>query len=326
MIPARNEERATGALLDSLLRQTYPAFEIIVVDAGSVDCTAQIVREYREKTVRLVSIEPAFPGTARNAGVRKATSDYIAFTDAGIQLDTRWLEKLCAAQDQLPVPDVIFGTYEPVTSSFFARCAATAYVPAKSGDRAVGIRGPSIASCLLRKSVFEAIGGFEAYRAAEDLIFLEKIQQQGFTVAHAPDAVAHWELASCWTSTYRRFTLYSYHNLVAGRGRHWHHGVARFYTLAAPFLILGLVNQSAWLGIPILGVCARVALTVWRKRNENWGATLNPLIWIGVGLILLLLDAATFSGAVWWAWDGFRRSYRPRRRNDVSAGREETPA
>src|SRR5579872_609411 len=123
VIPARNEERTIGALLDSLLRQTHPAAEIIVVDAGSADRTAQIVREYQEKTIRLISIAPAFPGTARNAGVERAMSDDIAFTDAGIQLDPQWLERLCAARQQVPDSDVIFGSYQPLTPTFFARCA-----------------------------------------------------------------------------------------------------------------------------------------------------------------------------------------------------------
>lgn len=324
VVPARNEETTITALLDSLSKQTWPPLEIVIVDAGSIDRTAQIVQEYASAgsalqetgtatriPIRLLSIGPAFPGVARNAGAEAAISEYVAFTDAGIQLDKRWLESLCAALNPVPgaiaMPrDVVFGSYEPVLSNFFERCAATAYVPARSGKPGEEIRGPAIVSCLMRKLILRAAGGFPPYRASEDLIFLETIQKREWSIGYAPAAVAHWEIAAGWRSTYRRFKLYSYHNLIAHRAKYWHHGVARFYLVAAPFLILGCVGRTAWLGVPVLGACARAGVTIWRKRKENWGGAFNPLRWIFVGLVLLLLDAATFSGALWWACDRFR--------------------
>jgi glycosyltransferase involved in cell wall biosynthesis len=308
VVPARDEQATIAALLDSLLAQTWPAAEIIVVDAGSVDRTAEIVREYSAAAVpiRLLTLGPAFPGSARNAGVAAAVSEWIAFTDAGIRLDRRWLERLCAACHQNSSPDVVFGSYEPVTAGFFAQCAATAYVPARSRAWGREIRGPFVASCLLRKSVFDAAGGFPPYRAAEDLMFLERIRDCGCIVTYAPQAIARWEMAAGWGSTFRRFRLYSYHNLIAGRGRYWHRGMARWYALAAPFVILGCVQRTAWLAVPLVGAGARIAVTIWRKRQENWGSPLNPLRWMGVGLVLMTLDAATFGGAVWWASDKLR--------------------
>lgn len=333
VVPARDEQASIAGLLDSLLEQTRPAAEIVVVDAGSVDRTAEIVRGYSPALVpiRLVALGPAFPGIARNAGVAAAVSEHIAFTDAGIQLDRRWLERLCAplreASDAgVRPPDIVFGSYEPVTSSFFAQCAATAYVPARSEEKGKEIRGPFIASCLMRKAVLEAAGGFPPYRAAEDLMFLDKIRDRDWIVAYAPHAIARWEMAAGWRSTFRRFRLYSYHNLVAGRGRYWHRGVARWYALAAPFAILAGVVGTAWLAVPLAGAGARVAVIIWRKRKENWGSPFNPLRWIGVGLVLMTLDAATLWGALWWAGDKLRGRLPRPIRNAGESVPEEIPA
>ena len=214
---------------------------------------------------------------------------------------------------------MVFGSYSPVTSKFFAKCASTAYVPAQSVQHPENIRAPFIASCLLRRSVFTTLGGFPPYRAAEDLIFIEKLMQANYRVAYAPKAVAYWQLAKGWLATYRRFTLYSYHNLVAGRGRYWHYGVARFYILALPFLLLSYFEGAVWLGIPLLGFAARTAATLWRKRKEPWGGSFNPIRWITVGCILLLLDAATLSGALWWVLNKLLR----RLPTPLPAGKEE---
>jgi glycosyltransferase involved in cell wall biosynthesis len=336
VVPARDEQDSIVPLLDSLLQQTWPAAEIVIVDAGSLDRTAQMVREYSREygaaavPIRLLTLGPAYPGIARNAGVEAAVSSHIAFTDAGIRVDRQWLERLCAPlqqahQESAPPPDVVFGSYEPVVATFFAQCAATAYVPARSPDKGKEIRGPSIASCLLRKSVFEAAGGFPPYRAAEDLMFLDRIRDQDWTTSYAPHAIARWEMATGWWSTFRRFRLYSYHNLVAGRGRYWHRGVARWYTLAMPFVILSCFQPTGWLAVPLSGAGARIAITIWRKRKEKWGSPFNPLHWIGVGLVLMTLDAATFGGAVWWAWDKLRGRL-PLDTPHTEAAPEQTPA
>jgi glycosyltransferase involved in cell wall biosynthesis len=309
IVPARNEQATIRPLLDSLLNQTNKPAEIIVVDAGSDDHTAQIVHEYGQATVpvRLIRSTPVFPGTARNIGVAYVLSEYVAFTDAGITLDPVWLEQLTAALKRSETVDVVFGSYCPVTSTFFAKCAAIAYVPARSGERLGNIRGPTIVSCLLRKSVFDAVGGFPPYRAAEDLMFIEKLMRGGnYRIAYAPGAVARWSLANGWSATYRRFAMYSYHNLIAGRGRYWHYGVGRLYALALPFLLLARFHNLLWLAVPAAGLGARTAVTIWRKRKERWGGLFHPIRWITVASILLLLDAATFSGAIWWGLNKLR--------------------
>ncbi|MFQ5964188.1 MAG: glycosyltransferase family 2 protein [Candidatus Scalinduaceae bacterium] len=94
IIPAYNVERYIGETLDSVLVQTYSDFEVIVVDDGSNDRTAFIIKKYQKKNpekVRLIQKENAGPARARNVGIKASTGEYIAFVDA----DDLWLpEKL----------------------------------------------------------------------------------------------------------------------------------------------------------------------------------------------------------------------------------------
>jgi glycosyltransferase involved in cell wall biosynthesis len=81
VIPAYNAGPTIARALDSVLAQTCPAHEIIVVDDGSSDNTQQVVATYGDQIVYLQQTN-AGPSTARNRGVEVATGEWIAFLDA----------------------------------------------------------------------------------------------------------------------------------------------------------------------------------------------------------------------------------------------------
>jgi len=90
VIPAYNAEQYVGRAIESVLQQTRPAEEVIVVDDGSTDGTAAVVEDYGSK-VRLIKQSNAGASEARNMGIKSAKSQWIAFLDA----DDEWLpEKL----------------------------------------------------------------------------------------------------------------------------------------------------------------------------------------------------------------------------------------
>lgn len=86
VIPAYNTEKYISRAIESILRQSRPADEIIVVDDGSTDKTAEIVRGYGEK-VKYFHQENAGPGSARNKGIEEASFEWITFLDS----DDEWL-------------------------------------------------------------------------------------------------------------------------------------------------------------------------------------------------------------------------------------------
>lgn len=265
---------------------------------------------------RIIEAGDATPGRGRNAGIAVALNDWIALTDAGIRLESTWLERLSEQLDRDLELDVVYGNYEPVLSSRFGRAAALAYVAPKQIRMGGLMRGPSIASCLLRKTVWQAVGGFPDLRAAEDLVFMEQISSRGFRIGWAPGATVWWQLQPSLSRTFRRFALYSKHNVWAGRQIHWHYGVARQYLLALPFLVLGVSYNSWWLAPPAIGFICRVAKSIWIRR-EGRGLIwfLNPLQFFGVAMILAVIDAATFIG-----WLQALRYDPPPQQSDSAAG------
>ena len=105
-------------------------FWIVIVDGGSRDRTVAIIEEYAKKgtSIKLVRTNGAFPGEARSLRVQAASHEVIAFTGAGICLDSLWLEKLCGPMEQDETVDVVYGHLEPIANTFFLECSAPAYM------------------------------------------------------------------------------------------------------------------------------------------------------------------------------------------------------
>ena len=97
IIPNWNGAAHLPTCLDSLRRQTYPHFEVIVVDNGSTDNSLQLLeRDYPEVKVVALPENRGFAGGV-NAGIRQARGEIIAVFNNDAQADPRWLEELAAA-------------------------------------------------------------------------------------------------------------------------------------------------------------------------------------------------------------------------------------
>ena len=92
IIPTYNREQVIGRSIASVLNQTYPYFELLIVDDGSVDRTKQVVEQISDERIRYIALDKnQGVGHARNIGMQEARYDFIAFLDS----DDEWMpEKL----------------------------------------------------------------------------------------------------------------------------------------------------------------------------------------------------------------------------------------
>lgn len=309
IIPVKNEAGTIAQLWQSIEAQLVPPVRIVLVDGGSADQTIPLIRQLATADSRIDLIEAgqAMPGEGRNLGIGAAATDWVALTDAGITLDPRWLASLIARVEEDPTLDVVYGSYEPVISNLFDECAAIAYVPPPWTSPATGgkpLRGPTITSTLLRRTVWSAVGGFPPWRAAEDLIFMRRVEEAGFRIGYAPAAVVHWQLRSGLVATYRKFALYSRHNVRAGMQAGWHYGVARHYLVYLLAMTLAVATSGWFLFVPPLGYLARAGRRLLRCRRPespqiiDYLRLFRPARLLLIMLILLVIDLATFAG--WW--------------------------
>lgn len=299
VVPLRNEQASVGALIASLLAQSLPPAEIVLVDGGSTDATVPRLRALTagDGRFRIIEAGDATPGRGRNVGAAAATNDWIAFADGGTTLDPGWLENLVEVSRSSSGFDVVFGNAEPVMRNAFEIAAALACVAPKTARREGAIRR-AIYSTLLRKRVWEEVGGFPDFRAAEDLMFMQRIDAGRYRIGWAPAAIARWEPPRSLAATFRRFRLYSKHNVWAGMQSTWHYGVARQWAVAGALLLAAGIFETGWpIAILAFALLLRIGRSVWSRRAEHPAARLlDPRILLRVALITLTTDLATIAG------------------------------
>lgn len=325
IVPVRDEEDSIRELLDSLLAQTRPPDEIVITDGGSVDATPQIIEDYIRKgaPVRLIRAGAALPGRGRNLGAAQASFEWLAFTDAGIRLANNWLEALVSKAEEDDSIDVVYGSWQPVTDTFFKQCAAIAYVPPPAPHDGILTRPRFIASTLLRREAWQAVNGFpEDLRSAEDLIFMDRVENAGYRFVFEPRAQVDWDLRPTLGATFKRFLVYSRNNIRAGLFRQWQSTILIRYGVLAVLIVAALIVEPSWVWFPIaawlLMLVARAIVSIRRNRVCYPASFLHNLMRGAMVMSLLaMLDAAAIIGSIQWLLlDCFRWS----RKAPVEAG------
>lgn len=110
IIPAFNAEAFLAEALDSALSQTLPPFEVIVVDDGSRDQTAEVARRYGDR-IHFLQQPNSGVAAARNAAMERASGDWLAFLDADDIWERNKLERLSPLLAERPAPTVVFSDY-----------------------------------------------------------------------------------------------------------------------------------------------------------------------------------------------------------------------
>ncbi|MEW5806018.1 MAG: glycosyltransferase [Acidobacteriota bacterium] len=180
IIPAYNSERYIEEALESALAQTFPGIEIIVVDDGSTDGTASILKKY-EGRIRYFFQENRGLAAARNSGIKLASGSYLAFLDA----DDLFLPEKIALQknflDAHPEAAMVFSDFEYFGGSLLRHPIPDSFKRGE-GDPFIDLflfNCIAIPTILTRKESFDEIGLFdEELMAVEDYDFYLRLARK----------------------------------------------------------------------------------------------------------------------------------------------------
>ena len=197
VIPVFNEENNIRDTLNSIYNNTMKPFEIIVADGGSSDSTVDIILS-EFKDVILINNEKKTAAAGRNAGIKKATGNIIAFTDGDCIVDQKWIEsinsffekydidgmrgKVCNAPPRNKI-DKYWGELAWEKLMFF-------------GNEIVDIRDKDIrvvlvtANCAYTKKLLHQIKGFSNWfgNNAEDVDLCWRAIEHGAKLKYNPEA------------------------------------------------------------------------------------------------------------------------------------------
>jgi glycosyltransferase involved in cell wall biosynthesis len=324
VIPVRNEEDSVRVLLEGLLSQSLPPTEIVLTDTGSTDATRDIIEEFvrRGEPVKLIREREGMPGRGRNLAVANSRCDWIAFTDAGNRQDPEWLAALTEKVGDGSAVDVVYGTYEPVVDSFFKECAAIAYVPPPFESDGGFVRPRSIVSALMRRKVWETVGGFpEDLRSAEDLLFMRRVEQAKFNIVRTADAVVYWNIQPNIWRTYKRFVEYSRNNIRAGLFAEWQGQIFIYYALLGASTIKALTFGLRSLIIPpilwLLLLSVRAMKALYRNRKSYPASYFRNFARLCVLVpIIAVVDSAAIIGSINWLMSDYLRPQKSRGQDD----------
>ncbi|MCU0694119.1 MAG: glycosyltransferase [Polyangiaceae bacterium] len=172
VVPAYNAAWCVGKAIDSVLAQTYRDFEIIVVNDGSTDDTLAVLRGYGD-AIRIVDQRNGGMSNARNAGIRAARGQFLAFLDS----DDWWLPNKLGLQVQLlrSRPDLGFCSCTARVEDMNGRLLNLWQCPSWDGSFLAHLFGSgadvpgSCSAVVARRALVTQVGAFdETLRGAED--------------------------------------------------------------------------------------------------------------------------------------------------------------
>ena len=156
IIPVRDGARYIGSAIESVLGQTEPPAELLVIDDGSSDGTGGVVSQFSERGAHLIQQPPEGAAAARNRGVKLARHELLAFLDADDLWTSTKLEQQCAELRSDTALETVFGHVQNfVSSDVEPATRARLRCPEESAP------GPHVGTMLIRRESFERVGLFE---------------------------------------------------------------------------------------------------------------------------------------------------------------------
>ncbi len=324
-VPARNEERGIRACLQSLLKQDYPNFEVIVVNDHSSDRTGERIHDLAQKDSRLIALEgrelpEGWLGKpfALDQAFKKAKGEILLFTDADPvfaqnALSTAVFTLRERDLDALTwMPKAEFGSFweravQPVIFGFIASLTRFKSVNDPGHKSAMGFG----VFLMFKRFAYETIGGHEGGKAdvLEDVLIAKRLKKAGFKllVADAKRLFSirmYYGLREIWIGWRKNMFLAMRRSVI--RALYYVFMVLAF--VLTPYLVLvwNVVVQTGilWTGLSLLGVIMVSAATIKtcdELELERKNACLFPIGAVVMFAIMInsMIQTLIFSRTEW---------------------------
>lgn len=195
VIPVYNRPDEVDELLESLTRQDYKDFEVVVVEDGSAVPCAEVVDRYATRLdVHYFSKPNSGPGQTRNYGVEHSQGEYVLILDSDVVLPEGYLSAVEAELSAHPCdafggPDRAHESFTPMQKAInYAMTSFFTTGGIRGGKKKMDKFYPRSFNMGVRRSTYLALGGFSKMRFGEDIDFSTRIFKGGYACRLFPEA------------------------------------------------------------------------------------------------------------------------------------------
>jgi glycosyltransferase involved in cell wall biosynthesis len=180
IVPAYNEEKYISKCLESLKKQTYKDFEIIVINNNSIDNTEEIAKQFVDKVV--LETNKGYHN-AVNRGARESNAKYITFCDADSIYPEDWLEKVMTEFEKDPNILAVYGGLKFYDHNFLVNFFSSyAYSLSLKISKMLGFDNTPGFNFVMKKDAYLQVGGYDPKIYDSILVDIElgkRLQQVG---------------------------------------------------------------------------------------------------------------------------------------------------
>jgi glycosyltransferase involved in cell wall biosynthesis len=268
IIPVFNRPEDMQVVLEGLSQQTYPHFEVIVVESGSEIKSDQVVASFQDRLDMHYYLRGNDgQGYSRNYGLQKAKGDYLIILDSDIIIPPHYLQSVHDYLqknflDAYGGPDKAHPSFTPVQKA--ADFALTSYLTTagtRGRRKRAGTYYPRSFNMGMSREVYEKTGGYLLPNCGEDIELSIRIQKWGFKSGLIPEAYVYHKRKTSLSGFLKQMEWFgkSRINLY----RIYPESLKFFHLLPLGFYVYLLLMVALALWIPVLGLLMFAALMIY---------------------------------------------------------------
>ena len=211
IIPVYNRPQEVDELLGSLCGQTLKDFEVIVVEDGSTERCDAVCDKYKDRLPVSYYFKPnSGPGPSRNYGAERSQGEYLIILDSDVIVPETYLEAIKAELDREPCdafggPDRAHDSFTPIQKAInYAMTSFFTTGGIRGGKHKMDKFYPRSFNLGMKKSIFEALGGFAPMRYGEDIDLSTRIFKGGYSCRLFPEAFVYHKRRVRFSSFFRQ--------------------------------------------------------------------------------------------------------------------------
>jgi len=215
VIPLYNRPQEIKELLETLVVQTYKAFEVLVIEDGSVNDAEAIVNSFSDKLeLRYFKKPNEGQGFTRNFGFERAKGDYFIVFDSDCLIPANYLEIVNNSLstnylDAYGGPDGAHSSFTPTQKAIsYSMTSPFTTGGIRGNKKAIGQFHPRSFNMGISRQVWEKAGGFIITRLGEDIEYSIRIHSLGFKIGLIPDAVVYHKRRTNFLQFYKQLHFF----------------------------------------------------------------------------------------------------------------------